>query len=313
MPVHVASPRTARLWLRTRRRSSFVPSIVAYSAAAAIPGIPPLVLEPRLILVVVVMVPPGALTLAAARPGTPRELVLSLAHVAQASVLTPAAMLLAGETRPWVLGAATAIVAAEMAGSVLAVRSVIRERDNVAFAVRSVGYHAAIAVAAAVVLPLTYAALATLRTVRAATLPLARRRLRPVDVGVVEAVARSAPHVSRPSACGRVGRCARSARSADLRSDRPTADQPAERVVAARSGTSRMRSTLRSVWEVRVLSPRPNDITLGLAESARCHRWTVAAARVNRDLEAPVRLALVDDDVLAPPSRADDPAHVHDE
>jgi hypothetical protein len=70
--------------------------------------------------------------------------------------------------------------------------------------------------------------------------------------GVVRARTRSAPHVRLPSACGRVGRCARSARSVDLRSDRPTANQPAERVVAARSGTSRMRSTLRSVWEVRV-------------------------------------------------------------
>jgi hypothetical protein len=77
--------------------------------------------------------------------------------------------------------------------------------------------------------------------------------------GVVRARTRSAPHVRLPSACGRVGRCARSARSVDLRSDRPTANQPAERVVAARSGTSRMRSTLRSVWEVRVLSPRPDQ------------------------------------------------------
>jgi hypothetical protein len=187
---------TIQAWLRARRRSSYLPSIVAYSAAAAILGTPLLVIEPRLILAVIAAVPPGALTLVASRPGTPRELVLSLAHVAQASVLAPAAMLLAGETRPWVLGAATAIVAAEMAGSVLAVRSVIRERDNMAFAVRSVGYHVVIAVVAAVVLPLTYAALAALLTVRAAALPLARRRLaetgrglRPVNVGVVEAVA----------------------------------------------------------------------------------------------------------------------------
>jgi len=135
---------TLQAWLRARRRPSYVLSIVAYGAATALLGIPLLVLEPRLLLVATVVVPAGVVTLAAARPGTPRELVLSLAHVAQASVLVPAAMLLAGETSTWVLGAATAIAAAEMAGSVLAVRSVIRERDNVTFAVRSVGYHAAI-------------------------------------------------------------------------------------------------------------------------------------------------------------------------
>jgi hypothetical protein len=105
-------------------------------------------------------------------------------------------MLLVGEPSTWVLGAATAIVAAEMAGSVLVVRSVIRERDNVGFAARSVGYHVVITLAAAVALPWAYAALAAFLTARAAALPLARRRLaetrrglRPVHVGVIEAVA----------------------------------------------------------------------------------------------------------------------------
>ena len=187
---------TLQAWLRARRRPSFLPSIAVYSTAAALCGIPLLVVEPRLILAVVVIVPASALTLASARPGTPRELVLSLAHVAQASVLAPTAMFLAGETSPWVLGAATAIAAAEMAGSVLAVRSVIRERDNMGFAVRSVGYHAVITLAAAATLPWAYAALGVFLTARAAALPLARRRLaatgaglRPVHVGLVEAVA----------------------------------------------------------------------------------------------------------------------------
>ena len=190
---------TLQAWLRARRRPSYVPSIIVYGAAAALLGIPLLVLEPRLILAAIVVVPAGALTLAAARPGTPRELVLSLAHVAQASVLVPAAMLLAGETSAWVLGAATAIAAAEMAGSVLAVRSVIRERDNAGFAVRSVGYHVAITLAAAATLPLAYAALGAGLTVRAAALPLVRRRLaasgrglRPIQVGLVETVASAA-------------------------------------------------------------------------------------------------------------------------
>ena len=143
---------TLQAWLRARRRPSYVPSIAAYGAATALLGIPLLILEPRLIVAAIIVVPAGALTLAASRPGRPRELALSLAHVAQASVLAPAAMLLGGETRIWVLGAATSIVAAEMAGSVLAVRSVIRERDNVAFAARSVAYHVMITLAAAIAL-----------------------------------------------------------------------------------------------------------------------------------------------------------------
>jgi hypothetical protein len=187
---------TLQAWLGALRRPSYVPSIAAYGAATALLGIPLLALEPRLLLVAIVVVPAGAVTLAAARPGTPRELVLSLAHVAQASVLAPAAMLLAGETNTTVLGAATAIVAAEMTGSVLVVRSVIRERDNVSFAIRSIGYHVVITLAAAVALPWAYAALAAFLTARAAALPLARRRLaetrrglRPVHVGVIGAVA----------------------------------------------------------------------------------------------------------------------------
>lgn len=187
---------TVQAWLRARRRPSFVPSIVAYGAAAAVLGIPLLVLEPRLLLVVVVLLPAGALTLAAARPGAPRELVLSLAHVVQASMLAPAAMLIAGETGISLLVAATAIVAAEMTGSALAVRSVIRERDNLGFAVRSVGFHLAVSLLAVATLPPAYAALGGLLTLRAAALPLVRRRLtttrrplRPVHVGLVEAIA----------------------------------------------------------------------------------------------------------------------------
>lgn len=190
---------TLQAWLRARRRPSYIPSIMVYGAAAALLGIPLLVLEPRLMLTAVVVVPAGALTLTAARPGTPRDLMLSLAHIAEASVLVPAAMLVAGETRTWVLAAATAIATAEMAGSVLAVRSVIRERDNPGFAVRSVGYHVVITLAAAATLPLAYAALGAGLTARAVALPLVRRRLaasgrglQPLQIGLVETLASAA-------------------------------------------------------------------------------------------------------------------------
>jgi len=187
---------TLQAWLRAGRRRSFVSSIVLYGAATVLLGVPLVAVEPRLVLAVFVVLPVGVFTLAMARPGAPRELALSFAHVVQASVLVPAAMLLGGETSAWALGAATAIAAAEMSGSVLAVRSVIRERDNASFAVRSVAFHAVLTIAAAILLPWGYAAFGALLTVRAAALPLARRRLisrgralRPIQVGAVEALA----------------------------------------------------------------------------------------------------------------------------
>jgi len=51
---------TLQAWLRARCRSSYVPSIVAHGAAAALFRIPLFVLEPRLMLTAVVVVLAGA-------------------------------------------------------------------------------------------------------------------------------------------------------------------------------------------------------------------------------------------------------------
>ncbi len=187
---------TAQAWLRSRRGATFVRSLAVYGIATLAAGIPLLVVEPRLLLAGLVVVPASALTLAGARPGSPRALATSLGQVAQASVLTPAAMLLAGEERLVPLAAAALVVAAEMAGSVLVVRSCIRERDNPRFAAASVGFHLALSALAAVALPAAYAWLGLLLSIRAAALPVVRGRraasgrpIRPVHVGIVEAVA----------------------------------------------------------------------------------------------------------------------------
>ena len=91
---------------------------------------------------------------------------------------------------------ATFVAAGYLAGTVLVVRSVIRERGNRAFAALSVGFHAALVVAAAVALPWPYAVYAAGLTARAIALPLVERRragsprpLRPIHVGIVEIVA----------------------------------------------------------------------------------------------------------------------------
>ncbi len=83
-------------------------------------------------------------------------------------------------------------------GTVLAVRSVIREQGNAGFAAVSVGFHLAATVVGAFLLPWPLAVVLGLLAVRAAALPLVQRRLRgtatplrPVHVGIVEMVGAS--------------------------------------------------------------------------------------------------------------------------
>jgi len=78
---------------------------------------------------------------------------------------------------------------------VLMVRSVLRERGNITFAAGSAGYHAALAVAAAALLPVAYPILGAALAGRAVGLPVLQRRLaagprplRPIHVGIVEIV-----------------------------------------------------------------------------------------------------------------------------
>jgi hypothetical protein len=83
-----------------------------------------------------------------------------------------------------------------LVGTVLVVRSVIRERGNRGFVALSVGFHAAFLAVAIVALPWPYAACAAGLLARAIALPLVERRragtsrpLRPIQVGVVEIAA----------------------------------------------------------------------------------------------------------------------------
>jgi hypothetical protein len=162
-------------------------------------GLALVVTHPALLACLAVLVPAGAITLGGSRPGTRRDLTNSLAQVAQALVLVPAAALTSGRFDGGMVVAATLVGAAYLVGTVLVVRSVIRERDNRAFAAASISFHGALVVGALVFLPLAYAILAGALTARAAVLPAVQRRqsgtarpLRPVQVGVVEMVAAAA-------------------------------------------------------------------------------------------------------------------------
>ncbi len=184
---------TAQAWLRARRRPSFVPSLVVYSTVLLVLGGALLVAFPSLILAGLVVVPFGALTLAGARPGTKRDLANSLSQVAIVLVLVPAAAWVSGVFDVGSVVAATGVAAGYLVGTVLVVRSVIRERGDRAFLAASVGYHVVLVGLAAALLPAAYAAVAAVLVLRAVGLPLlqarwagSRRPLRPVHVGMTE-------------------------------------------------------------------------------------------------------------------------------
>ena len=187
---------TAQAWSRARRPPEYRAPLVVYGTLVAILGGVLLVAFPALVLAGAVVATAGLVALLGARPGTRRDLANSLAQVAQAVVLVPVAAWVSGAWDAPTVVAMTAVAAATMAGSVLVVRSVLRERANPAFAATSVGVHAAFVVAAALLLPGPYAVLAGALAARAVALPLLQRRLaggrrplRPVHVGMVELAA----------------------------------------------------------------------------------------------------------------------------
>jgi hypothetical protein len=187
---------TAQAWLRARRRSDFVPSLVLYGAVFAASAAVLVAAFPALALAAVVVVPAGILVVGGAKPGTPRDLANSVGQTVIALVLVPAAGLVSGAWELEAVVAATAVAAGYLVGTIFVVRSVIRERGNRAFAVASVGFHAACAVVAAATLAWPYAVYFAALTGRAVALPLVERRarggprpLRPVHVGIVEIVA----------------------------------------------------------------------------------------------------------------------------
>ena len=190
---------TAQVWLRARRRPDLGPSLVVYGAAATVSAAALVVAFPALLLGVVVVLPAGALVVRGARPGTPRDLVNSLGQVAIALVLAPAAGWVSGAWDGPAVVAATGVAGGYLVGTVLVVRSVIRERGNRGFAALSVAFHAACTAVAAVTLAWPYAVLFAALTARAVALPIVERRaaggprpLRPVHVGIVEIVASTA-------------------------------------------------------------------------------------------------------------------------
>jgi len=187
---------TVQAWRRARKRDALDLPLRVYLAALAVQGVVIAAAFPVLLAAVVVLAPTALVVAAEAKPGSRRDIANSLMQVVQALVLVPAAAVVGGVTDPARLAVATGIAAVYLVGTVLVVRSVLRERGNRGFAGFSAAFHGAGVVVAAITLPAVWAALGLGLMLRAALLPLvvdrrarAGRPLRPVHVGMVEAVA----------------------------------------------------------------------------------------------------------------------------
>ncbi len=186
---------TMQAWSRARRPPEYRAPIATYGTLFAVPGLLLAISFPALLAILVVVVPAALIVARGAQPGTRRDLANSLAQVAQALVLVPAAAWVSGEFEIVRVVAYTLVAAGYLIGSVLVVRSVLRERGNEAFAALSAGFHVVLVVLAVVALPAAYAVLALGLAGRAVALPVLQRRLaagprplRPVHVGIVEIV-----------------------------------------------------------------------------------------------------------------------------
>ena len=187
---------TAQTWSRSRRPPEYRLPIAVYGVAAAIFAALLLARFPELALAGLIVVPTGIVVFRGAQPGTRRDLANSLLQVVQSLVLVPVTAWVSGDWDLARVAAYTGVAAGYQLGVVLVVRSVLRERGNERFARLSAGFHLALVVAAAVLLPLPYVLLAAGLTARAIALPIAQRRMasgpkpmRPVHVGIVEIVA----------------------------------------------------------------------------------------------------------------------------
>jgi hypothetical protein len=176
----------AGLWLKSGRRSRYLPPVRAYTIATVPLALAVVLLRPDLVLWAPLFLPllgPG-LWLAARRRD--RSLPSGLATILAACLMTMVAFDAGGGTdwsRAWT---ATAVLATYFVGTLLYVKTMIRERGSRSYYRLSVGFHAVATVAMLGVswwLAAVFAAL----TLRAALLP--GRGLSPRQVGLGEIVA----------------------------------------------------------------------------------------------------------------------------
>lgn len=173
------------LWLKSGRKQRFRPPVIVYSLACIPPAVAVLVMQPDLVRWIPSFAPLLVIALVLAADRQDRSLASGLATTAAASLMTAVAYDAGpGEdwARAWIL---TGVMAAYYVGTLLYVKTMIRERGNRAYEVASVAWHAVAAVLLALVswwLTVVFALLAA----RAYAAP--RLRLTPKQVGIGELV-----------------------------------------------------------------------------------------------------------------------------
>lgn len=187
---------TVQAWARARRPPEYRAPILAYGAAFLLLGLILVVSFPPLLLGLVIAIPAALVVFGGARPGTRRDLGNSLAQTLQALVLVPITAYVSGEFEIDRVFAGTAVAGAYLIGTILVVRSVLRERGNDRFASLSIGLHLAVAAVAIIALPAPYGVVGLALAARSIALPWLQRQwaggphpLRPIHVGLVEIVA----------------------------------------------------------------------------------------------------------------------------
>ena len=174
------------LWLKSGRRPRYLPPVRAYAVLAALLGLLTLALDPGLLRWVPLFVVPLVVGLVASARRDDRSLWSGIATSAGSSLMVLVAYDAGGGTdwaRAWTL---TGVIAAYLVGTVLYVKSMIRERGEDRYQWLSALAHGAVTVTMTWVdawLTLVFALL----TIRAAVLPA--YRLTPKVVGIGEVVA----------------------------------------------------------------------------------------------------------------------------
>lgn len=174
------------LWLKSGRRARYLPPVRAYAVLAGALGLLTLALDPGLLRWAPLFTVPLAVGLVASAVRDERSLWSGVSTSAGSSLMVLVAYDAGGGTdwvRAWTL---TGVVGAYLVGTVLYVKTMIRERGQDRYQWLSALFHGAATVAMTWVDPWLVGVFALL-TIRAAVLPA--YRLSPRAVGIGEIVA----------------------------------------------------------------------------------------------------------------------------
>ena len=175
----------AFLAVKTGRPGRVQPQLVVYGGVTAAAGLPVVALRPALLWLAPAFAACLAVNAVAARHRADRSLVNDVASVVQACLVAPAVTVVAQVPARGATGAAVA-VGLYLVGTVLFVKTMIRERGDRRYRTASIGYHL-VATVAATALSWWLAVPFALYALRAAVLP--GRPLSPKRVGLLEVAA----------------------------------------------------------------------------------------------------------------------------